>query len=1266
MPARGHRGVAWRPAAWLAGIAGLLLCLVLALAWLGSAPGLSWLLQRPWLVAHGGLRVEHLRGSVWSGELRARRLEWRADASSVEARRVRLRWRPERLLSLSPSLLVRELDIGELDLRRSAASSSASVTSRAAATLRLAPPLSLRVDRLRIGRLRLQQGDARAPWRDLGWLHGSLRGDARRWQLALVWRGPHGLLRAHAGVAAQPPYALHAELGGEWQVQQHTLQLHAHVGGTLRSLLLQARAQAVQAQASLDARLHPFDAQWLGPTQLRLRGLDPRRLQPGWPQAQLDAQAELREAAHGALQASLCLRNAQAGAVDAARLPLRELRAALALRAGVLRVDSLHALLSGGGQIDGSAQWALHGGADARLRVHALDLRALFARLVSTRLDGRLAWHAGADGQRLRARLQQPGWNIALQARRQGARMVLQQALVQAQGASLRLHGSVEPSGAQAFRVDARLRDFQPNRFGDWPQARLNLGLRAHGALRQRQAEFALRVQPSVWRGHRFEGQASGLASPAGVRDLRADLRLGDNRLFVRGGLGEAATRLELRLQAPALAQLGAAWGGSLQASASVHGGIATASGDARLRARDLHVPGGLRLAQLDATATLQQGRHGRLALQAGARGVRAAGLQLSDLELHAAGTLRSHVLELRAADGRQLRLHLRAQGGWRAGAGWRGLVDTLDNPASYGLHLEHPAHLRIAPDGDIRVRDLSLRSSAGSLDLQSLQRRGAAWSSRGTASDVAVLPWARLAGLALHGVRSDLRLQAQWQLRTGATPQLRLRVARSAGDLRLPGGDAPALGLSQLLVRVDVDAGQARAELDAAGSRLGVLHAQVDAMLRHGMRGWALAGTAPLRGAASLRLPDISWVSALLPQAARVAGRLQCAVQLSGTPAAPHLQGSLDGSALAVLLPGLGLDLRDGSVAASFAGDRLSLQALVLHGADGGVVRGSGGFVLADGKPDGSLQLRLEGLQALDRPGQQLRLSGDAGLRASAGQLRLDASLRVDKAQFELAGAAAAQLAPDVVVQGRQAPTPARAAMPLQALLHVDLGQHFHVTGYGVDARLGGSLLVRAAPGQALRADGSVIVRSGTYGAYGQSLQLVRGGSVNFSGPVGNPGLNLAAQREGLPVQVGVSIQGTLRAPQVRLTSTPSMPDSAILSWLVLGQDPSTVAADQTSLLQAAGAALLSRGQSASGTARLAGALGLDQLSVSGEGGLQNSVVTVGKKLSSRLSVSIERGLSGAASLFNVRYALSHRLSLRLQSGTDNAIDVFYTFSFD
>ncbi|MDQ2988076.1 MAG: translocation/assembly module TamB domain-containing protein, partial [Pseudomonadota bacterium] len=202
----------------------------------------------------------------------------------------------------------------------------------------------------------------------------------------------------------------------------------------------------------------------------------------------------------------------------------------------------------------------------------------------------------------------------------------------------------------------------------------------------------------------------------------------------------------------------------------------------------------------------------------------------------------------------------------------------------------------------------------------------------------------------------------------------------------------------------------------------------------------------------------------------------------------------------------------------------------------------------------------------------------------------------------------------------------------------------------------------------------GTIRVVNGTYAAYGQKLAIERG-VLSFSGPYDNPALNILAVRkrpEGeqlteTNVEAGVQIRGTALAPDAKLVSTPTVPDSEKLSWLVLGHGMEGTSGNETGVLSAAAAALLGgKGGSGGFQSRLANSLGVDELGLSQAKGLETTVVTVGKRISAKAYLSFEQGATTASSLVKLRYKLNPRITLQFQTGTNTALDVLYSWAFD
>jgi translocation and assembly module TamB len=551
----------------------------------------------------------------------------------------------------------------------------------------------------------------------------------------------------------------------------------------------------------------------------------------------------------------------------------------------------------------------------------------------------------------------------------------------------------------------------------------------------------------------------------------------------------------------------------------------------------------------------------------------------------------------------------------------------------------------------------------------------------------------AQLSGLWRDNVVSDLTLGAAWALdlqaapnaavatppARGAAPAIAniegmLRIYREAGDVTVTSGDKPiALGLRQLELRADVTGGALRTQLNLDGTRAGQARIDATAHLQNGR----VANSSPLSMTGSVNMPSIAWLAPLSGVfGLELDGSLKVSASGSGTVADPVLNGDIAGDKLVVNWAEQGIKLRNGQLQAKLAGDQLNLQKLSFDG-EQGRAQADGWVKLANAEATMQLKLVADKLLVLARPDRTLAVSGQATLVRDQKHFQLDGKLKADRARIELGSENSPTISDDVVVLGRGKPpgkVAAVQAMPLNVDLEADLGNDFHLKGKGLDADLAGTMHLRIVDRRPPRVTGSIRVDNGTYKAYGQNLSIERG-VLNFTGAYDNPGLNILAVRkrpEGeqlseTNVEAGVEVRGTALAPQAKLVSTPSVPDSDKLSWLVLGHGIADAGGNEMALLGTAAGALF--GGSGGG---IAGKLGLDELGVSQAAGssqakgLENTVVTVGKRLSSRAYLSFEQGAGTATSLVKLRYKLNPRITLQFQTGTNNALDVLYTWAFD
>jgi translocation and assembly module TamB len=229
----------------------------------------------------------------------------------------------------------------------------------------------------------------------------------------------------------------------------------------------------------------------------------------------------------------------------------------------------------------------------------------------------------------------------------------------------------------------------------------------------------------------------------------------------------------------------------------------------------------------------------------------------------------------------------------------------------------------------------------------------------------------------------------------------------------------------------------------------------------------------------------------------------------------------------------------------------------------------------------------------------------------------------------------------------------------PLDLDLELALGRDLQFSGAGLQARLAGRVHVTSKAGAPIVAKGVIRAVRGTYYAFGQKLSIERA-RILFDGPVGNPALDIVALRKNLPVEAGVEIFGTVRAPLVRLTSEPPVPDNEKLAWLLTGGPAGSGSSRDSAALSAAAAALSGR-EGKPLTQQLAQRIGLDEIAVSQRESVDDAasgqVITLGKRISDRLYVAYEQGLTFASNALRIEYVLSRFLTVSAFAGTSSGV---------
>lgn len=1246
---------------WLLLLPLLLIALLIALlAWvLATESGLQTTLA---VAQHflPGLRYERVAGRL-IGPLHLEQFRYAHGELRVALQQGTLDWQPRALLERQ--LEITQLHISGLQLQLPPSAEAPPATDEPFTLPDIQIPLALRLGDVQADNLRIQAADAEEIVINKAQLRASA--DPQGVELAQFnVESPQGAVSLQGKLQPVGSYPLQAQIS--WRVP--TPEYGAfHGQGTLDGALRESVriTQQVQgaAQLELEGKVSELLTKPAWAAQLTLKAQD---LKPfvadlaGVPlTAQLKAQGVLAQfRAQGAMQTEL-------PAVGATHL-----RLALDGNAQGINVEQL--------QIT-SPQHPLR--LDAQGAVQFTDLRfqvngawqALRWPLTGTPQVESASGKLNVEGQssdyrfQLQAEVQGPdfpkgSWNLSGHGSEQAVHGV------EFKGATLDgvVQGKADVAWLPQLNWQAVVNAQGLNPGVHWQElpGKLNLRLNSAGSLEQQQevrANVLLEEASGTLRGQALRGNAdlSIHNQDLTIRALR--LTAGANRVEASGSV---AQRWDVRwlLDAPQLQTLLPGISGAVTSTGTLSG----------VRERP----------QVATNFTVRNLRHAQTQVQ-----------QLSGTaQIDVGGAARSQI-------------QVNGQGLTLGGKTWRSVnVNGAGTPAAHQLQAELSGELgkfALALAGQLQLPEL--RWQGRITQLSASDSVAGNWKLAEAAALQASAQQAQLANTCLASAPTRICVQGQWSATQGATGRLQLaNLAAQRFQSFLPKGvelttalDAEANGsfkpngamqgqlrlnlapgsMSMLSegrkVRFTINGGSVQADSDG---RSASAKAQLDlgqtGNLQAQMRVQDPLGIARLDGKVNLAITDLSIVSLFVPPAHKVAGQVRADVNLLGTFDKLTLRGAMRLENGQVAIPAAGINVQDIQITAASDGK----GPLQLDGA----LRSKPGILRISGEidplqPRANVQIRGENFQTMDTKDLRLQISPDLSITFAQQQLRVDGKVTIPQAFIRPAGGGqgAVRASSDVVIvqkRNEKALAPQASGMALFARVLVILGEEVLLETPVFKGRLAGQLLVEETPQLAPRGSGIVEVVAGNYKIFGQELEIQRGQVLFSNSPLDNPGLDLRVARAltsgsfGENSVVGAQVRGTLRQPKLTLFSQPKMPDSEILSHLLLGRGGGS--GSETALLfKAANALGFGSDALADG---LSSSLGLDNLQFSPDGGGNGSALSLGKYLTPDLYVGYGVGLLDNANTFVMKYRLTKNLSFESNaSAAGTGADITYSFEY-
>lgn len=1234
-------------------MAGLLASLVVLVALVAvmatTTAGFRWLGDAAAFLSGGRLTVEGLDGHV-GVPIRIGKLVLATARQRVTLERVRLEWQPRALLRgrLAVDLLAAQtvrIDILKKD----------ATPPKLPASLRL--PVDVQVAAWDVAQLDVVDAGGTLGFKNL---HGRIDDDGDRYRFSgMTATAPWAEANGQFELDKDAPFALQGRFDA---MRKDPVPVNATLGvrGRLAAIVFRFEAHAQNMSLMASGEAAPFARVRLPRLLVAGQGIDPRQFVAGAPGADLAFSGVFEDRAGERLLGSFRLDNRQPGRLDQHRLPFASLTGAVAGDSARADLGALSVDLGAAGQLNGSGQWR-NGRLSINLSSPHLDLAGLHRRLDATRLKTTLRLDGDAARQTLTADLGETRGQGRFTLSLADAVLRLQSASFAGQAGRLSAEGALKLDATRAFTATFDASRINPARFGKFPQARLNARGAMSGALLpalRLQTQFTL--PPGELGGRPVSGQGRLHYDNHHLADADVDLDLAGNRAKLKGAYGRVGDRLVWDVDAPALARLNLGLAGRLTSHGSASGNPSQLQIEGQLAASGLRLPGGIAADALNLRMALQAAANGKASGELDASGIRLAGQRLNAVRATLQGQRNAHTLAL---DARlpAWRTTASLAGGLDANAVWRGQLKQAEVQGAWPMELAAPATLLLSRERQ-QVNGLALSVAGGRLTVDRFDREGRRLASRGTLANLPLAPLLELLKTA-PPLATDLRMNGEWNLRAGETLDGRLRLRRQSGDVRLT-EPSTSLGLTALTLDLDAAASQARVSLAVDAREAGRLRLDGRGALAREGATFAVSRSAPLAWNAQFDVPDLRALRPFIPVGVRADARVDAQLTGSGSLAAPRIDGRIAADAIHFSMPEQGVAIIDGTLRLLLADDRVQVQEGELKGSSGRIVV-SGDARLSN--TQAGLTLTFEKFAATRRSDRSVIVSGATRLNLDPKRLQLTGELTADRARLEMPEASRPQLSSDVVVVG-QPPRekPAAQRFPLALDLKLKLGSDFLFKGAGLDARLGGQLRVFTA-NKAMRGEGTIQVEKGGYTAYGQRLDIERG-VLHFIGPIDNPGLDVLAVRKTPTVKVGVQVGGTVQNPMVTLYSDPALPDTEKLAWLVLGHGLENSGQQEFVLLQMAAGALLNQAESVSLQAKMAETLGIDSFDVraGGSESLASTVVSVGKRLSTRATLSYEQSLDGLSQVVKVLYQLSPHVRLEARGGQPSSFDAFYTREYD
>ena len=418
----------------------------------------------------------------------------------------------------------------------------------------------------------------------------------------------------------------------------------------------------------------------------------------------------------------------------------------------------------------------------------------------------------------------------------------------------------------------------------------------------------------------------------------------------------------------------------------------------------------------------------------------------------------------------------------------------------------------------------------------------------------------------------------------------------------------------------------------------------------------------------------DLGLVQGFTTALTNVKGILEAHVAVTGTASDPKPDGTITVQNAAFKIEPTGVNYTDLDGRIELKPDRVHIDQIRILDNQRKAMTLTGDLAVNERQVGGvSIAVKADDFKVIDNEMGNVRINSDVQLTGDLAAPRVEGALGVTTGRINLDPILAQTGTSAYATQATEFETGAAdnqgqttnpsAFDALQVDLHLTVPDDLVVRASDLRApgaplslgalniTMGGDLWVTKVPWDQIRLVGPVRTIRGYYDFQGRRFAILRDGSLRFEGLDDlDPALDIRAERVIQAVTANVSVRGTLKQPEIVLSSNPPLEQADILSLIVFNQPVNSLGeGQQISLAQRAEA--MAAGAATGQIAKSIGnALNLDTFEINlapENGGGPN--VAIGQQVGENLYVKVEQGI-GDASQTNiiVEYELTKWLRLR------------------